>query len=98
MTDLADFLLARITEDESAIARYVDRARMENQGALEPRWTTSRLLAECDAKRRIVRTYQSHAVMSDAASRERADELEHVLRFLALPYSDHPDYDESWRR
>jgi len=51
----------------------------------------ARVLAECEAKRRIV------------ASVERALRLgtnglgPSVLRLLALPHADHADYDESWR-
>lgn len=57
----------------------------------------TRVLAECEAKRRIVDA--AHADYED--SLESGDDTtglaEEVLRALALPYSDHPDYDEAWR-
>lgn len=76
----------------------------------------ARVLAECEAKRRIVDLYAEHRstvmayrnprwadAMNDedrlnhkrAESRHRA--TEDVLRLLALPYADHPDYREEWR-
>jgi len=49
----------------------------------------ARVLAECDAKRRIV-------AMMDDPHRDTY-EVYAVLRALALPYADHDDYDEAWR-
>lgn len=70
----------------------------------------ARVLAECEAKRRIVESHE------DAGkSWSRSGGIEHAcsmcgtadeypvewpcltLRLLALPYADHPDYDQSWR-
>lgn len=48
----------------------------------------ARVLAECEAKRRIVDIYRSEWEM---------DPINETLRLLALPYADHPDYDEKWR-
>lgn len=57
----------------------------------------SRVLAECEAKRQIVRAWPigvadsaSHAVGARAMK-------SHVLHLLALPYADHPDYREEWK-
>lgn len=53
-----------------------------------------RVLADVDAKRRIIGTCQywlhdnEHGVDPCAAE---------TLRLLALPYADHPDYREEWR-
>lgn len=52
------------------------------------RWQPSRVLAECEAKRRIVE--EVLPIHPDY------DPL-YVQRLLALPYADHPDYDQSWR-
>lgn len=98
---LADFLLARIAEDEAA-AEYSTAM-----------WTsmpsTSRVLAECEAKRRIVEELtvarrervpaQRSGVYDVAEVRDmRSDgDADMVLPLLALPYSDHPDYREEWR-
>jgi hypothetical protein len=70
---------------------------------------SARLLAECKAKRRIV---EEHPDINDGdcgtcvhgqwgypahggALPERWPCP--TLRFLALPYADHPDYEEGWR-
>jgi hypothetical protein len=58
----------------------------------------ARVLAECDAKRRIVRAAGQWA---GAASEDYHDGLNAglnaALRLLAVPYADHPDYDPAWR-
>jgi len=58
----------------------------------------ARVLAECEAKRRIVNRWadsfgQWNATQADAARAQK----DSTLRLLALPYADHPDYDEKWR-
>lgn len=67
------------------------------------RWQPARVLAECEAKRRIVGRYQRSISVLDRGvviGREiessRANESRAVLCLLALPYADHPDYLE-WR-
>jgi hypothetical protein len=45
------------------------------------RWDPARVLAECEARRRIVTECG----------------WETVMRHLALPYADHPDYRDEWR-
>lgn len=101
MTGLAEFLLARIAEDE---AWWHARHEVDPQ---VPR----RMLAECEAKRRIVawcgeRERIHVPVFASDADAARASEfvpggLSHpadsvVLRLLALPYADHPDYRPEW--
>ena len=53
-----------------------------------PFYDSARVLARCAADRRIVelRTPGPHLTGD-----------EDVLRLLALPYADHPDYREEWR-
>jgi hypothetical protein len=74
------------------------------------------VLAECEAKRRIVELHEHHRSVTAAYRSPRGREVEDaaaaqdrrtqeartrvaedVLRFLALPYADHPDYREEWR-
>ncbi len=50
----------------------------------------ARVLAECEAKRRIVDQLGDAAWSSDAVR-------DHVLGNLALPYVDHEDYRDEWR-
>jgi hypothetical protein len=65
----------------------------------------ARVLREVEAKRGIVAQYESareqvrHPVSAENRVRARVaqGELEDVLRLLALPYADHPDYEEACR-
>jgi hypothetical protein len=101
---LTDFLLARIAEDEEAARQWED----EHSGLFPSLVYPERVLAECEAKRRLVRTHETHCVGYHdwplvGVHLERADRagvdvgLWHALRLVALPYADHPDYDEAWR-
>jgi hypothetical protein len=71
----------------------------------------ARVLAECEAKRRIVELAFSHAAKIDGewgcchsvqgirgglCDEQRPDDLA-LLRALALPYADHPDYQPEWK-
>jgi hypothetical protein len=100
VSDLVEFLTARLDEDE---AWANDRAYI---------WATewsciqdpARVLREVDAKRKILAEYQ--AVLDDArgvgeSSRRprlygRYDGLDHALKALAAVWSGHPDYDPDW--
>lgn len=90
---LTEFLLARIAEDEKAARRGSDHPAEwgvltnDNYGHLLTQ--PSRVLAECAAKRQIV------GWMNDTV--EYVVYADEVLGALALPYADHPDYDEAWR-
>lgn len=61
----------------------------------------ARVLAECEAKRRIVEEYEANfwpdpgdrEALTDASS---AASPAAMIRLLALPYADHPDYREEW--
>ena len=67
------------------------------------RWNPTRVLAEVEAKRQIVELCHSYIEAGmiqpgttpddDAAGAELG---EVVLRALALPYADHPDYNPAW--
>jgi hypothetical protein len=96
---LTDFLLARIAEDEAEA-----QARREHSEGCWPNmdncqshygddgkwsWGPARVLAECEAKRRIVE------LMSDEV--EYVVYSDDVLRALAQPYADHPDWREEWQ-
>lgn len=61
------------------------------------RFDPARVLAECEAKRRIVE--RATATMG-ARTPDDVDfyHAAYDLMDLALPYADHPDYDEAWRR
>jgi hypothetical protein len=87
--DISEFVLARVAEDESDANSYA--AAIWSSTDSDQR----RLLAECDAKRRMVELFQGlRAGESVDAGRKLADS---VLELLAVPYADHPDYREEWR-
>jgi hypothetical protein len=125
VSDLADFLLARIDDDEDQ-ARYATTGPWENvrtsdrsdgwnveargadgthydvavdhahpaEGACNAsdaahvaRWDPTRVLAVCEAKRRIVERCRN-----EMEAEGNASFAEDVLRLLALPYAGHRDY------
>lgn len=89
---LIEFLRARLDEDEGSVTSGDCRCKF---GLPRRPDCADRVLAEVDAKRRIVEL-----------AAEYIPELEHgdngewaldaTLRLLALPYADHPDYDPTW--
>jgi hypothetical protein len=91
MTDLTDFLLARIAEDEAVALRARDNAGSFGVGGHMVAWTPGRVLAECEAKRRIIERVSEVKWTGSYAVRDV------VLEILALPYADHPDYRPEWR-
>lgn len=137
MSDLTDFLLARIAEDE-AIAReatpgqwYVDdtygtvtaapftSARLAyDRTADEDCWVIpessdsgvgshnlahiarhdpARVVAECEAKRRIVAAHTEWDENDWQSPAYFSAPMDLVLALLALAYADHPDYREEWK-
>jgi len=122
---LTDFLLARIAEDEERASRtsYYWNEGPDLLDHIETHHVdlTARVLAECEAKRRIVALHRparfidvSIGVNStvclichfanehypDAEGIPRLMQELHpcgTLRYLALPYADHPDYRREWR-
>ena len=86
---LTEFLLARIAEQE---ARLHDMRRSSAvPSSMLVNKTIGVALAECEAKRRIVESYVAEFGPGDWL-------VDHdVLRLLALPYADHPDYRQKWR-
>lgn len=104
---ITEFLLARIEEDESeARLSYSSFAEaLRDQGMpLVADWLAgkeSRVLAECEAKRRIVELHDGGIVEGQQQTHE-CDGTHGViecgtLMALALPHADHPDYLEEWR-
>jgi hypothetical protein len=96
MPDLTDFLLARIAEDEAWL-----RSAAEHWACYPPPQEPTRLLAECEAKREIVRAYQLRAEQGSGRGGEvigyHATGVAVAIRHLAAVYADHPDYRGEWR-
>ena len=66
----------------------------EERGAHIARHDPARVLAECEAKRAIVKDAEWLLSGSDIDVREITDWL---FGHLALPYADHPDYLPEWK-
>ena len=107
MSDIVAFLRARLDEDEqyarSIPGMYEDAgmtAEMDNQGGLSGPDRERRLLRDVEAKRKIVELHLPERLgyFTDINCQQcRVHDPCPTLRFLALPYADHPDYDEAWR-
>jgi hypothetical protein len=109
---LADFLLARIAEDEHAVSEsehtsspspYRD-VEFVPTGRFDIEWADqaadrfrARVLAECEAKRRIVKLCADIEGKSVEGNWWSLTEHERILAALALPYVDHPDFRPEWR-
>ncbi len=78
---------ARLLQVDSAFAHDRDEAVATHIA----HWDPVRVLAECDAKRRIVEQVEDVKWTGSYAVRDT------VLRLLALSYAGHPDYREEWR-
>lgn len=114
---IVEFLLVRIAEDERAATSasrddwdnvfVMSRETTEAQDEHIARHDPARVLAECEAKRRIVDAY-SQAKRLRSGDIEGLTDLDHarlggeyvalhaaVVR-LAAVYADHPDYDQAW--
>ena len=107
---LTEFLLARIAEDEAGeLSGDCDCIIDLGDGPFiigdVHGWACPiRVLAECEAKRRIVSYHQTSFNLAGEAwcdpchtSRDWSDgKWCPTLRALALPYADHPDYLPEW--
>ena len=111
MSDLTDFLLARIADDE-AVAKSIDTGAWEDAVSTSRRfdhvwrWSPARVLAECEAKRRIVALHTGqHECVGIKYGKPDCVlvapgfmyEDDPTLLLLATPYTDHPDYREEWK-
>jgi hypothetical protein len=98
-----------IPEEEAVVAAdrdldailFLDRRRDAVHAA---RWSPARVLAECEAKRRIVETAQRTQASLESRRAPANDAINgHVLAYrdvvrqLAVIYADHPDYRKEWR-
>jgi hypothetical protein len=100
MSDLTEFLLARLDDDEREMAEAIQQ---RHGGRWTLRRDPSRFAADVQAKRAIVGMYTNvqmgegwdgePAVLGGAEPETYYETLQH----LATVYADHPDYDEAWR-
>lgn len=103
---LTEFLLARIAEDE-AVAIAAVQGFTEGDFWRDGNTTTlasarhvashgpARVLAECEAKRRIVAGLSG--VLAQSRNEQQIQNAQTTLGHLAAVYADHPDYRDEWR-
>lgn len=103
---LAEFLSARIAERESVARDMRHQAQMGRPllqvlaggTGIRELVDPERILAECEAQRRILERATSDEIDEDDMCAVAAfDEAEHIVCILAELYADHPDYDQEWR-
>jgi hypothetical protein len=87
--ELSEFLLARIAEDERRVQQLIQVMGSTTQA-------TDRLLAECQAKRQLLDWHRQYNLDESDHPHGREDQCP-AWRLLAMPYDDHPAYDEAWR-
>lgn len=101
--ELMKFLTARLDEDADWGRRH--GCAEDHDGLILNPSCRGRVLADVDAKRRIVafkrgfvdQLVQITGVQVGAYNAGFQRGIDDVLEQLALPYIEHPDYDEAWR-
>ena len=71
--------------------------RWDEDAAHIARWDPARVLAEVDAKRRIL---AEHDIAHDPCDAHDADNYSidcDTVRLLALPHASHPEYRQEWK-
>jgi Family of unknown function (DUF6221) len=100
MTDLVEFLNTRLNEDEAEARQNLVNADSDGWA-----WYVSRVLAEVEAKRRIIEAYVQARTVADAlpglgldaaVAVSGATAFLVVLEEFAVVYADHPDYQREW--
>lgn len=113
MSDLVEFLRARLDEDERAAKDAPQSAWSDEYGEFRSRGgelfghvlrhDPARVLREVHAKRKLLGSHYNYDGLcprcfdfSNKPVQREAWPCE-VVRLLALPYADHPDYHEEWK-
>jgi hypothetical protein len=103
MSELADFLLRRIAEEERAA--WAALHHVNTPELLSP----GRLLADCATRRKIIALHEVHLVSNGVpamldgesgscrAGRNERDYVCPTLRLLALRYADHVEFRREWQ-
>lgn len=88
---LAEFLLARIAADQEWAERWIHPSHSTTMCG-DCALAQQRILADCEAKRRIVDYEVPWPGDPDAETAAY-----YACQCLALIYADHPDYRQEWR-
>jgi Family of unknown function (DUF6221) len=83
------------TGAKTQVANLEGAWEREERGAHIARHDPACVLAECEAKRRIVALATELAEWDEMGS-STAEEGDAILAALALPYADHQDYQQEW--
>jgi len=104
---LSNFLLARIAERESTAQDMRHQARLGRPfinpqelaggAGIRELIDPDRVLAECEAKRRIVEDNPYPDAEFPDYDGGYQSAWEDYRKILALPYANHPDYRPEWR-
>ena len=86
-------------ENESWPVSSTESARNREDRVHIARHDPARVLREVEAKRKILETIDHAERESDAVDNIQIDGYlaDDLRKLLALPFSDHPDYDQEWR-
>lgn len=102
---LVEFLRARLDEDEVTAREAAEHGEGVYHSPLQARFWSPRVLAEVEAKRQIIALYRvsrdrdqwMQNAIGDAPLKAATAAYLEVLKRLALPYDDHPSYQQDWR-
>ncbi len=103
MSEIRDFLLARVADDELQALDDMERRGLranDSDAALEDAdplrefcVSPNRVRQDCHAKRRRI-----EYLTGPAALFIPADVRDNLLRIEAMPYVEHPDFRDEWRQ
>jgi hypothetical protein len=88
----------RIEDDLGSVVVYDEGSPTEDEAAHIARWDPARVLAECEAKRRIVKLHEidwRDDRICGLCERNYSFPCP-TVRALTLPYADHPDFQQEW--
>lgn len=93
---IASLVYEQPEDHDGTVVRHLLTPEADANGRHIARHDPARVLAECEAKRRIVKLAWHHFGDEDyAAGMEHAKE--EALRILAAVHATHPDYRDEWR-
>lgn len=101
---IVDVVYERPDDHDGSIVRHLLSSEADANGLHIARHDPARVLAECEAKRRIMERHNAQPFFDDPESFYCATCNEGIggfhpcptLRALAAVYADHPDYDQAW--
>lgn len=104
---IADIFYEHVNDHDGSIVRHLLVPEADANGRHIARHDPTRVLAECEAKRRIVESADEATGLDmqvdsefRVGPRDKSTEPylgDTILRALALPYAAHPEYRPEWR-